>query len=454
MTVANKINFFLISACIVLSTLAYGTVHQPTIAIFYFTISAMLVIWAIDCYASGSIRYSRSLVQVPVFATAVYAFVQIIPFGSIAETAGIVGVPRTISLAPFASEATGLHYVALGVFFSLVLVYVDSAARLKRLAMVITVFGAVYAFFAILQSVLSPTKIYGIFERQSPFGSFVNRHNFAAYIEMAVSIPLGLLFAGAINRDKKLLYITGITLMCVALLLSGSRGGLVALLAELLLLVFLTTHTHGAKKIALRAALSVSLIVAVIGGAFFVGGETSLSRFAETSVSKDITTNRTHIWAVTVKAIASNMPFGAGLGAFAQAYTPYDDFNGLERVEQAHNDYLQVLTDAGLVGALIGGFLLFLIVRTGRRGISVENTFRRGLAIGALSGIFAILVHSLFDFVLHTTAISILFLILFAVLVAAARDYQDDERNADRREHRRHRSSASVTVFGREKKSS
>ena len=449
MTVVNKLNFFLISACVVISALAYGTVHQPTIAVFYVAIASMLVIWAIDCFTSGAVRYSRSLIQIPVYATALYAFIQILPIGSIAETAGISGIPRTISLAPFATEATGLHYLALGIFLSLALVYIDSAARLKRVALIITIFGAVYAFYAILQSVLSPTKIYGIFERESPFGSFVNRHNFAAYIEMAVSIPMGMLFVGAVSRDKKLLYITGITVMCVALLLSGSRGGLVALLAQISLLIFLTTRAHGAKKVALRVALSVVLIGAVIAGAFFVGGETSLSRFAETAVSKDITTNRTHIWSITINAIKSNLPFGAGLGAFAQAYTPYDDFNGLERVEQAHNDYLQVLADAGLIGALIGGFLLFLIFRVGRQGISVENTFRRGVAVGALSGMFAILIHSIFDFVLHTTAVSVLFLTLFAMLAAATRKYKDDERNPDDHEHRRKRSSSKVAAFSK-----
>ncbi len=449
MTVVNKLNFFLISACVVISALAYGTVHQPTIAVFYVAIASMLVIWAIDCFTSGAVRYSRSLIQIPVYATALYAFIQILPIGSIAETAGISGIPRTISLAPFATEATGLHYLALGIFLSLALVYIDSAARLKRVALIITIFGAVYAFYAILQSVLSPTKIYGIFERESPFGSFVNRHNFAAYIEMAVSIPMGMLFVGAVSRDKKLLYITGITVMCVALLLSGSRGGLVALLAQISLLIFLTTRAHGAKKVALRVALSVVLIGAVIVGAFFVGGETSLSRFAETAVSKDITTNRTHIWSITINAIKNNLPFGAGLGAFAQAYTPYDDFNGLERVEQAHDDYLQVLADAGLIGALIGGFLLFLIFRVGRQGISVENTFRRGVAVGALSGMFAILIHSIFDFVLHTTAVSVLFLTLFAMLAAATRKYKDDERNPDDHGHRRKRSSSKVAAFSK-----
>ena len=118
----------------------------------------------------------------------------------------------------------------------------------------ITIFGFVFAFFAILQAVLSPTKIYGIYEVAfaKPFGSFVNRHNFAAYIEMTIAVPLGLLFAGAVQKDKRLLYVTAIGLMGVALILSGSRGGLVALLAEIVFLVILTNKTKGASKFVIK----------------------------------------------------------------------------------------------------------------------------------------------------------------------------------------------------------
>src|SRR5690606_10667794 len=152
-----------------------------------------------------------------------------------------------------------------------------------------TIFGAVFAFFSILQLVLSPTRIYGIYEAGSgsPFGTFVNRHNFAAYMEMTMALPLGLMFAGAVNRDKTLLYITGIGLMGVALLLSGSRGGLVAFLAQIVLLLLLTVGAKSRSNVALKTALAVILVAAIVGGSFFVGGESSLTRLAETATSQN-----------------------------------------------------------------------------------------------------------------------------------------------------------------------
>jgi len=177
-------------------------------------------------------RLSRNFLQLPLLAAAVYGAIQVIPIGSMAETAGISGIPNTISLDPFATQVSALHFFALFIFFAASLVFINSAARLRKIVAMIAIFGFIYSFFAILQSVLSPGKIYGIYETRFavPFGSFVNRHNFAAYMEMTLCIPLGLLFVGAVNKDKRLLYITAIALMGVALLLSGSRGGFVALL--------------------------------------------------------------------------------------------------------------------------------------------------------------------------------------------------------------------------------
>ena len=428
MTWANRLAYVLICGTIIFTTLAYGTVHQPTLALFYFVIAAIVILWAIDGMRTGTIRFNRSLIQIPLLAAAVYGAIQTIPFGQIAETAGVTEIPRTISLDPFATQMSALHFFALFLFFSASLVFVDSAARIRKVVAVIAIFGFIYAFFAILQSVLSPGKIYGIYETRFavPFGSFVNRHNFAAYMEMTLSVPLGLLFAGAAGKDKRLLYLTAIALMGVALLMSGSRGGLVALLAEIILLVMLTTGASSRRALFIKVGFAGVLIAAIVVGSIFIGGESSLTRLAETASSKDVTTDRGHIWNVTMDVITHNMPLGAGFGALGVAYTPYDDRSGLERVEQAHNDYLQVAADAGIVGVIIGLVFLFWLFRLGLEAAKTDNLYRRGVAIGALAGCFGILVHSIFDFVLHTTAISILFITLMTLIVASQSRYEDD----------------------------
>jgi O-antigen ligase len=426
-TFFNKLAFVLICAICVMTTLAYGTVHQPVIAFFYLLVCAGFLSFAASSFFGEAFSVSRHLLQLPLVLLLSYAVLQTVPFGTYAD-GSIDGIARTISIEPNATKLIAYHLTALAAFFFVALSLIDSAARLRKMTTFITAFGFFYAFYAILQSVLSPDKIFGIYKPSAglPFGSFVNKHDFAAIIEMAVAIPLGLLFCGSLRSDKRLLYGVAVALMAVALLLSGSRGGLVAFVAEVLFIVFITSRTKGFKNIVLKTGLAGALLVAAIGGAIFVGGDTTLTRIAETATSDDVSSNRFQIWSVTLNVIREHLPFGAGLGAFPQAYTKFDTSGGYERVEQAHNDYLQMAADAGLPGIVIGGLFLFLLFRTGYRSVAVANKFRRGAAVGAFAGCFAILVHSLFDFVLHITAVSVMFLTLLAILAASGREYDDD----------------------------
>ncbi len=89
MTWASKLAFFLICAAIIFTTLAYGTVHQPVIALFYILIALIMILWALDGFIRGTVRFSRNVLQLPLLAAAAYGAIQVIPFGSIAETAGV-----------------------------------------------------------------------------------------------------------------------------------------------------------------------------------------------------------------------------------------------------------------------------------------------------------------------------------------------------------------------------
>lgn len=433
-SIFDRIGYLLIFLLITVSTLVYGAVHQSVLTVVYILIALMLILWAVDWMRSGVIRFNSSLLQLPLVGAAVYGFVQVIPFGTLNEAAGVSGIPRTISIEPFATEISAIHFIALLIFFAAALTRIDSANRLRKLTIFLSVFGFGYAFFAILQSVLSPDKIFGIYGRPgaNPFGSFVNRNHFAAWIELAIALPLGLLFTGAVSKDKRLLYITAISLMGVALIVSGSRGGLVAFLVEIIFLLLIANRSEGKGKSFVKPALAVGLVLVVIAGSFFVGGESSLTRIStDQAEAAGTNADRAHIWSVTLKVIGDSMPFGVGLGAFGTAYGKFDVNSGLERVEQAHNDFLQVISDAGIVGAFLGIGFLFLLFRAGKRSLQTDNDHRRGLAAGALAGIVAVLVHSFFDFVLHTTAVALLFLTLLSVLIVSGTTFPDDVPNED-----------------------
>jgi len=115
--------------------------------------------------------------------------------------------------------------------------------------------------------------------------------------------------------------------------------------------------------------------------------------------------------------IADHPLFGVGLGAFAVAYPRYDGGNGLRRTAEAHNDYLQVLSDTGLVGGSVGLFFLFAFFRIVRNVLRGEQLREREEALGISVGCLAILAHSLVDFNLQITSNALLFLTLIALLI-------------------------------------
>jgi len=95
-----------------------------------------------------------------------------------------------------------------------------------------------------------------------------------------------------------------------------------------------------------------------------------------------------------------------------------------------------VLADAGVIGAALGVFFLVALFRMGFARRESEDVFRRGVAIGALAGCFAVLVHSLFDFTLHTTSNALLFLIMAALATLNGR--VENVRSGNRRRRKRH----------------
>src|SRR5258706_345385 len=433
-TVASRLAFRAICVAVVLTALAYGTVHYWALAIFALSAAGLISLWCVDGLVLRSVQLSRNALQWPLVGMVALGLIQLLPLRT-ADNAGLPLSPaRALSLDPYSTRLVLVQITALLIYFVATLVFTDTPRRLRTIVRTITIFGFLLAMLGLSQSFTSDgTRVYWFRQlaQSTAFGPFINRHHFAGYMELAIALPLGLLFSGGIESYKRPLFAFAAMIMGVALILTNSRGGIISLAAEILFLVIVAgpglrkgerrPRAQRIKSALLRAGLAFGLIAVLIGGTIAVGGSEVFTRLLGTANADDPTTGRAHFWGVTLDVIKAYPIVGSGLGSFSVIYTRYDSRNGFYRLEQAHNDYLQTLADGGIVGGILGLAFLVILFGKGFARRETDDKFRRGVATGALAGCFAVLIHSFFDFTLHTTSNALLFLILAALATQDSR---------------------------------
>jgi len=122
------------------------------------------------------------------------------------------------------------------------------------------------------------------------------------------------------------------------------------------------------------------------------------------------------IWQDTIKIIRDYPILGTGLGTYYTIYPTYAHTEELFGLDYSHNDYLQVLAEAGAVGGLIAVWFIVAIFSAVSRGIRSRDPLFASLALAGAAGIFGVLVQSLSDTDLQIPSNALLFLVLAAVV--------------------------------------
>lgn len=332
----------------------------------------------------------------------------------------IGGLPATGALRPLAAERA-LFWLLPAFALYLAGLQLDWRARrmLLQAAVAVLAVGAVLGLAQKAGGVDSALYFYRNTNRGMAVGFFANNNHYA--IAMAAALPL--VWAGLVHLagQRETRYVhplrfavpAGIALLfMLGFLLSGSRAGLLLGMAGCLFMLpaVIAADRHTGAKHWLFALMAVGLFLAVQLGLYFI------SLQFEQNPLEDM---RWQIFAGTRTAAETYAPFGAGPGAFWNAFQHVDPFLGGPRmVNHAHNDYLEIWLELrwfGIAtGALMIGALLWQGVRIWfmARHHSVRATL---MARAAWVGLLLLLLHSLVDYPLRTTALSAL-----AGLLAAA----------------------------------
>jgi O-antigen ligase len=110
---------------------------------------------------------------------------------------------------------------------------------------------------------------------------------------------------------------------------------------------------------------------------------------------------------------------GAGFGGYWIGITAFHDASGSLTPQEAHNEYLELLSSGGLIGFAIGVWFAVVVVRRVRARLIYEYGRLRAIRLAAVLAIAGVVVHSLVDFGLHMMSNALVFIVLIAIATAS-----------------------------------
>lgn len=425
---------------IVLTAIPYGSTQAWWKAAFVCVVFILAILWLVEGLISQSWFVGTWSLVLPLATLALFSFLQTLPLGKQSGNPGGLSLApwNAISADPYQTRFFSLLLLALTLSGVMLARYASSEKRLRIVINLVVVLAAASALFGILRQTTQRGVGFGLplLLPDLGYGQFINKNHFAYLMEMGLGLILGLILGGGVKRDQAMIYFAALLPLWIGLVLCGSRGGLVAMMAQLVVaaLLFSVVTRRGSSSESdskllrltrswpVRLLLIFLLVAGVLLGTIWLGGDQLATRIEESrnELSADTAglrqgVSRNEIWQATWKMIVAHPVLGVGMGGYWAAIPAYHDASGTMTPQEAHNDYLELLASGGLVGLALGGwFAVIVFVRT-RENMRARNRFRRAACLGAAIGIAGVAVHSLVDFGLHAIVNALVFTTLIVI---------------------------------------
>ena len=413
----NKLVFGALVGLIVLTPIPYGTVEPWWKAAFVCAVFAICILALVENLISGNVEVPDRAVLLPMLALTALAFLQTLSLGT--RTEANLQVWNTISADPYQTRFFALQLLALTTFLALLYRYANTERRVRMLVYTVLAIAVVSAVFGILRQTTQQQIgfILPLLRPKQGYAQFINKNHFAYLMEMAFGLGLGIILGGGVKRDRVMIYVAALFPIWTALVLANSRGGVLAMITQIVIAALLFTR---AQSVALRAVLLVVLLVGIVFGTLWVGGDRLASNFegASSEFTSDTLrqgASRNEIWRATLKMFAAHPILGVGLGGYWIGITAYHDASGLMTPQEAHNDYLELLSSGGVIGFALGIWFVVMVVKEARASFLSGGSYMRAVRFGAILGIAGVAAHSLVDFGLHIMTNAVVFLTLIMI---------------------------------------
>lgn len=361
-------------------------------------------------------------------------------------TGGAVWHP--VSIAP-SETLKGMGFFAALSLFLLGTTAMIPKVPVRALIRGFVALGLLVSLFGIVQRATFNDRLYWIFEpmytADNAFGPFVNRNHFAGWMVMVSGVTGGYVCSLVVSltqrgqswrnrvtlistRDgRRLVFATcALAVIAFSIVWTMSRSGIVALA---MCTALMTTHAV-ARFRGPRRWLSIVLLVGVVGSAIAYTGPTIvLASFGRTSTL----VWRLQLWRDTL-AIIEDFPWlGTGLNTYGAATLIYPTTDRSTHAVQAHNDYLQIVSEGGLLLAIATAAAIWQVVRAIRAALAErQNASLYWVRFGATMGLIGIAVQELVDFSLQIPANAVLFVVLIAIAIHRTPTQQPPVRSLTR----------------------
>ena len=381
--------------------LAFGTVSPFPIFVLEAGSACLFLLWAFLQVKSGELSISWNPVFAPMLAFLCLIALQLISRHSAYRQA---------------TYSEGLLYVAYGLLSFLIVQTLRRTSKLRILAIAVSIYGFAIAVFALLQSVSSEGKLYWtVIPRNGGwiYGPYVNHNHYAGLMELLIPIPIVAALTHFPSRSGRRLAIISAAVMAATLFLSGSRGGMIAFLGELTVLAFFLIKQNSKLKMNWIFGLFPIILICLLawlGGSELTQRVSSIRAETRTELAGGV---RTQILRDGIQMFKQKPILGYGLGTFPDVYPQFRSFYSELWINEAHNDYLQLLIETGMLGfAIMLWFLWTMYSNALKKLPNWPDNLNGTLALIAVMGCTGILIHSFADFNLHIPANAAIFYVL------------------------------------------
>ena len=350
-------------------------------------------------------------------------------------------------------------FLAGPLLYFIVVNNVHNEKQISRIISAILIMGGLFGIYGIFQ--YNNMDFFSFWQgnvgRQKVFGLSGNVGYFAGYLMFPLPIAISLFFVCK-NKVKKILLLIGILAMGGALLATLTRGSYLALGISSIIMFFLFLSSCRNFFIKDNKKILIIILIAIIVTTFLFVIPNPLnkqgtiifkikSRISITQLTNDSSLKRREaIWGFGTLMIKDHLLLGSGLGTFKYNTLRYQaKFFDQEQnralypygvADKAHNEYLQLGAELGIIGLGIFFSLIIIYFNYGVKKLkSIKDKYKLGIVIGLMGSVIAFLVDGLFWFPLHLPTNTALFwLILGLTIVAIETEVNADKTNLKQRD--------------------